>query len=103
MRNKVPHPLERRFDIGVRYDLLDLTAANQWVSRFELSAIGFNLARNRAVVYLEFHRGRFGTGGIRFLVKRNGKWARDPAYGPGRLRLDHVTLVKPSSSACAVP
>jgi hypothetical protein len=41
-----------------------------------------NLARNRSVVYLEFHRGRFGTGGIRFLVKRNGKWARDPAYGP---------------------
>jgi hypothetical protein len=75
-RNRSAYRLFARFDIGRPYELVNTipTAGLGWpTSHISLSAIGFNTAQDRAVVYMEYG----GMGGAYFLTKEAGKWTVD--------------------------
>ncbi len=76
-RNKASYRLLPKFDIGRPYDLLDKEPQSDvprlYLPYISLSAIGFNAARSRAVVYLEHGN----MGGVYFLTKIAGKWTVD--------------------------
>jgi len=82
-RNKASYRLVAKFDIGRPYELVG-SVPNIGVGRpalhVSLSAIGFNTARDRAVVYMEYG----GMGGAHFLTKVAGKWAVDFQRQPRR-------------------
>jgi hypothetical protein len=76
-RNRASYRLLSRFDIGRRYDLVDQAPKSEFpsfsVPYISLSAVGFNTAGNRAVVYMEHGI----MGGAYFLTKVGGKWTVD--------------------------
>jgi hypothetical protein len=80
--NRTSYRLLPRFDPGQPYDLVvtppEPTPPRRFSFYVVLSAVGFNSARNRAVVYVE----NGGMGGAYFVTKTNGKWTVDPYRMP---------------------
>jgi hypothetical protein len=86
-KNQKKLVLERKFDLP-QYALVGFGRtsgrANAPVAAsivFEVSAVGFNRDRTRALVYVGHHCGSLcGSGGYHLLVKKDGKWQVDREY-----------------------
>jgi hypothetical protein len=103
-KNKHPQKLERHFDLP-QYVLLDTEGVEAFRARhwnvlssepipepddrvpfkastlFEVSAVGFNSDRTRALVYVGHQCGGLCGGGIfHLLMKQNGRWTHDSDY-----------------------
>jgi hypothetical protein len=77
-KNNTKQTLERKFDLP-EYSLVDIGRTASIV--FEVSAIGFNRDRTRALVYVGHHCGSLcGGGAYHLLVKKEGKWQVDREY-----------------------
>ena len=85
-KNNKKYVLERKFDLP-QYELVD----SEWTSgranpslasvTFEVSAVGFNRDRTRALVYVGHHCGSLcGGGRYHLLAKKEGKWQVDGEY-----------------------
>jgi hypothetical protein len=81
--------LERKFDLP-QYELVEFGQRAGRASppaasvTFDVSAVGFNRDRTRALVYVGHHCGNLcGGGGYHLLVKKEGKWQVDREYGGG--------------------
>jgi len=89
-QNQMPRLLVRSFPLEKPYDLVEsqqILTVPSWDSFYtrypesggfiQLSAVGFNADKSKALVYISHHCGTLcGTGGYVFLEKRDGKWAR---------------------------
>jgi len=80
-KNKKILILERKFDLP-RYTLTEQTHALLPISDavvLDVSAVGFNRDRTRALVSLQYWCGGIcGEAGYYFLVKKDGRWQADP-------------------------
>ncbi|MCC6590076.1 MAG: hypothetical protein IT168_25510 [Bryobacterales bacterium] len=75
-RNRVHYKLLAKFAVGRPYELVRTPPARpsgRSAAHFLFSGVGFNAARNRAVVYMEYG----GGGGVQFLTKVTGVWTVD--------------------------
>lgn len=75
-RNKLFYQLVAKFDIGRPYELVNTVpglASGRRAKYVSLSAVGFDVARKRAVVYVEDNLMR----GVHFLTKVQGTWTVD--------------------------
>jgi hypothetical protein len=76
-RNKSRYGLVAKFNLGRSYELVSDTprlVVGSGAAHFSFSAVGFNAARDRAVVYMS----QTGVmGGVRFLTKLHGTWTVD--------------------------
>jgi hypothetical protein len=71
---------KRKFDLP-QYALVDFGRASAGSVVFEVSAVGFNNGRTRALVYTGHHCGNLcGGGQYHLLVKKEGKWQIDREY-----------------------
>jgi len=79
-KNQSKHALERKFDLPA----YTLAASGQSLNAsvvFEVSGVGFNKDRSRALVYVGHHCGSLcGGGRYHLLVKQNDKWQVDQEY-----------------------
>jgi hypothetical protein len=78
--------LEPKFDLP-QYELVDFGRTSGRANppaasvTFDISAIGFNSDRTRALLYVGHHCGSLcGGGGYHLLVKKDGKWQVDREY-----------------------
>jgi len=79
-KNQRKRTLERKFDLP-QYALVDFGRASAGSVVFEVSAVGFNNDRTRALVYVGHHCGSLcGGGQYHLLVKKEGKWQIDREY-----------------------
>jgi hypothetical protein len=86
-KNNRKQTLERKFDLP-QYALVDVGRTSGRASLpsaasviFEVSAVGFNRERTRALVYVGHHCGSLcGGGTYHLLVKKDGKWQVDRDY-----------------------
>jgi hypothetical protein len=76
-KNQRKRTLERKFDLP-QYALVEFGRASAGSVVFEVSAVGFNNDRTRALVYVGHHCGNLcGGGQYHLLVKKEGKWQID--------------------------
>jgi hypothetical protein len=79
-KNRRKHVLERKFDLP-EYSLVGFGQMPGVSVTFEVSTVGFNGDRTRALVYVGHHCGSLcGGGGYHLLVKKGGKWQIDQEY-----------------------
>jgi hypothetical protein len=82
-RNRASYQLLAKFDIGRPYELVNKPQAETETGPrpiyISLSAVGFNAARDRAVIYIEYGI----MGGVEFLTKIKGRWTVDFQPMPG--------------------
>jgi hypothetical protein len=83
--NQRRYLLRRSFDL-IAYNLV--SREDKVLPIFEVSAVGFNMERTRALVYVGHHCGNLcGGGTYHLMVKKNGKWEPDREFRGGPMCL----------------